>query len=98
DKLVACHNFHLRGTSHLKRQTTKDRRYDDREKVNSHQSIIIKRLKFVLKATAVCALVAAVAGYTFERGAERKAQKRCPMKGQLVDLGGHRIHLNCIGK
>ncbi|MFI6601441.1 alpha/beta fold hydrolase [Nonomuraea sp. NPDC050536] len=38
-----------------------------------------------------------VAGFGYEAFAERDDARRIPMPGRLVDVGGHRLHLDCTG-
>ena len=39
----------------------------------------------------------ALVGYIYERVAEAADAKTYPPPGQLVDVGGHRLHINCTG-
>ena len=42
-------------------------------------------------------IVAAVGGATYQWGATRRELASTPPPGQLVDVGGHRLHLWCTG-
>jgi pimeloyl-ACP methyl ester carboxylesterase len=53
-----------------------------------------KRLLFVL---AVLLAAFTTCGFVFERMTERAAN-RCPMLGQLVDVGGYKLHIYCQGQ
>ncbi len=44
------------------------------------------------------ALVAVVAGVIFQAAARAQDTRRYPPPGQLVDVGGHRLHLYCTGE
>jgi pimeloyl-ACP methyl ester carboxylesterase len=39
----------------------------------------------------------AVAGTLYQRAASRAAARRFPAPGQLIDVGGHRLHVTCSG-
>ena len=39
----------------------------------------------------------ALVGAIYERIAEAADAKTYPPPGQLVDVGGHRLHINCVG-
>ena len=51
----------------------------------------------VLIALLFLLVVAPLAGWTYERYAMRRDARRYPPPGRLVDVGGHRLHLVCIG-
>src|SRR5687767_4603005 len=42
-------------------------------------------------------IVLLVVGYFYEPWAEAADAKAYPPPGQLVDIGGYRLHINCIG-
>lgn len=54
-------------------------------------------LEIVLLALAGLVLVLIAAGMAYERLAEAADARRFPAPGRLVDVGGRRIHLNCLG-
>jgi pimeloyl-ACP methyl ester carboxylesterase len=52
-----------------------------------------------LALVAIIAVVAVpVAGYAYERLAESRDARRFPAPGRLVDVGGRRLHILCIGR
>ena len=54
-----------------------------------------------LRVSLICAsallILVAAAGYTYDRLATSRDKAKYPFKGQLVDLGGFRLHLYCTG-
>ena len=50
-----------------------------------------------LSASLALLLVLLLAGYIFEPLAEAADTKAYPPPGQLVDVGGYRLHINCTG-
>jgi len=50
-----------------------------------------------LGASLASLLVLMLVGYIFEPVAEAADAKAYPPPGQLVDVGGHRLHINCTG-
>src|SRR5215213_1345256 len=50
-----------------------------------------------LGASLAALLVLALVGYIYEPMAEAADAKAYPPPGQLVDVGGYRLHLNCTG-
>jgi len=56
-----------------------------------------KRWKLVLATFLGTLLLAAAAGALYERQATRRDERQFPPPGQLVDVGGRRLHLLCIG-
>ena len=56
--------------------------------------LVLKWLGIVVLALLVLALVA---GAVYEQYARREAAGRFPPRGQMVDIGGRKIHLDCRG-
>ncbi len=56
-----------------------------------------KRWKLILAGIAGALMLAAVAGALYERHAVRRDARRFPPPGQLVDVGGRRLHVQCLG-
>jgi pimeloyl-ACP methyl ester carboxylesterase len=52
-------------------------------------------LAIVLLSLLVAALVA---GFAYQQFAERSDERRFPAPGWLVDVGGHRLHVQCAGE
>jgi hypothetical protein len=46
---------------------------------------------------AALLFVSATTGYLYERGVDAEAVRRNSRIGQLVDVGGYRLHLDCQG-
>ena len=57
----------------------------------------MRKLKKFLVGLLLLLVVLAIAGYTCDRIATARDRKRYPYQGQLVDIGGYRIHLYCTG-
>jgi len=58
----------------------------------------MRKIRFFLVVILVLGVTAAAAGYAYDRIATWRDQRKFPAKGQLVDLGGYRIHLLCTGQ
>jgi pimeloyl-ACP methyl ester carboxylesterase len=56
-----------------------------------------RRWKVVLPGIVAAVAVAAAGGALYEQYAVRRDARRFPPPGQLVDVGGRRLHLLCIG-
>jgi pimeloyl-ACP methyl ester carboxylesterase len=56
-----------------------------------------RRAIFVVGGVIAIALLLLLTGYTFERLAEGRDLERFPPPGQLVDVGGRKLHINCQG-
>jgi pimeloyl-ACP methyl ester carboxylesterase len=58
----------------------------------------MRRLRrFAFFACFLC-VVAAVTGYAYDRAATLHDKKKYPLKGKLIDVGGYRLHLYCVGQ
>lgn len=57
----------------------------------------MRKLKKFLVGLLLLLVVLAITGYTCDRIATTRDRKRYPHQGQLVDIGGYRIHLYCSG-
>lgn len=55
------------------------------------------KLRVSLIAACALLLVVAAVGYCYDRLATSREKEQYPFKGQLVDLGGFRLHLYCTG-
>jgi pimeloyl-ACP methyl ester carboxylesterase len=58
---------------------------------------VTRRWKIALRVLAGAAIVLPLAGWLYERTAEARDARRFPPPGRLVDVGGRRLHLLCIG-
>jgi pimeloyl-ACP methyl ester carboxylesterase len=54
-------------------------------------------LAYALTGLVAASLLVALAGFCFESHVVARDAKRFPMRGQLVDVGGYRLHLYCTG-
>lgn len=52
----------------------------------------------VLQIILVILIGVAVAGFVYQSVASQRDKRRFPPPGQLVDVGGHRLHLNVMGE
>jgi pimeloyl-ACP methyl ester carboxylesterase len=46
----------------------------------------------------VALLVLAVAGAIYQTIATKRAERAYPPPGEMVDVGGYSLHINCVGK
>lgn len=54
-------------------------------------------LEWAMVGAALLLVLLVAAGYTLERVAEARDQRRFPPPGRLVDIGGRHLHLACLG-
>jgi pimeloyl-ACP methyl ester carboxylesterase len=59
---------------------------------------IMRRIWRPLLGLVVALLVLAVAGATYQAIATERAERAYPPPGQMVDVGGHSLHINCVGQ
>ncbi len=57
----------------------------------------MRKLRVSLTGAFTVLILIAAAGYSYDRLATSHERARYPLKGQLVDLGGFRLHLYCTG-
>lgn len=57
----------------------------------------MRRIKSFLRAAGIILIMLAISGYAFDRIATARDREHYPPNGQLVDVGGYRIHLYCSG-
>jgi hypothetical protein len=55
------------------------------------------KLRVSLIAICVALILMAAVGFWYDRVATARDKAQHPMQGQLVDLGGFRLHLYCTG-
>lgn len=55
------------------------------------------RANKILVAAALFLVLLAVIGRIYEVISEHRAAANCPVQGKLVDVGGYRLHLSCLG-
>jgi pimeloyl-ACP methyl ester carboxylesterase len=58
---------------------------------------VSRRWKIALRVAVGTAILLPLAGWLYERTAEARDARRFPPPGTLVDVGGRRLHLLCIG-
>ena len=90
--------FHLRVLRHeepflARTQTVEWRRYS----TSVPRWVFRSRRALLLTLAAVVAAVP-LAGLIYEAGADAQATSRFPPPGRLVDIGGRRLHLLCMGE
>ncbi len=58
----------------------------------------MRKLRLFFVVLGILGLTGGVAGYSFDRIATSRDKTKYALRGQLVDLGGYRIHLYCAGQ
>src|SRR5918993_1702786 len=58
----------------------------------------IRRIRMPLLGLVVALLVLAVAGAIYQAIATERAERAYPPPGQMVGVGGHSLHINCVGR
>src|SRR5918997_5024228 len=59
---------------------------------------IIRRIGKALLVLVVVLLALAVAGATYQAIATQRATRAFPAPGEMVDVGGYSLHINCVGQ
>src|SRR5918998_1682354 len=59
---------------------------------------LIRRIGRALLWLVVALLILAVAGAIYQAIATERAEQAYPPPGEMVDVGGHRVHINCVGQ
>ena len=59
---------------------------------------LLNVFRYTLLAEAACLLILAAWGFGYERISAARDLRLYPPPGQLIDLGGYRLHLNCTGE
>jgi pimeloyl-ACP methyl ester carboxylesterase len=60
--------------------------------------VILARVRRVLLTAAVILVFLVLAGATYQGAATALERRQFPHPGRLVDVGGHQLHLSCIGE
>jgi len=55
-------------------------------------------LRMIVRSLILLVLVIATAGFFYENISEARDRRFNPMPGQLVDVGGYKMHIDCIGQ
>lgn len=63
----------------------------------SKKTIVRGRAKRFFQGCVSILLIICIAGFVYEHVSRRFAPRLCPPQGRLVDIGGYRLHLYCIG-
>src|SRR5688572_21428902 len=58
----------------------------------------IRRIGKALLGSVVALLVLAVAGAIYQAIATMRAERAYPPPGEMVDVGGYSLHINCVGQ
>jgi pimeloyl-ACP methyl ester carboxylesterase len=58
----------------------------------------MRRIWRPLLGLVVVLLALAVAGATYQAVATERAERAYPPPGEMVDVGGHSLHINCVGQ
>jgi len=58
----------------------------------------MRRIGKVLLWSVVVLLVLAVAGAIYQAIATERAERAYPPPGEMVDVGGYSLHINCVGQ
>jgi pimeloyl-ACP methyl ester carboxylesterase len=59
---------------------------------------LMRRIGKALLGLVVILLVLAVAGAIYQAIATMRAERAYPSPGEMVDVGGHSLHINCVGQ
>ncbi len=59
---------------------------------------LVRRVTKVLLWSVVVLLVLAIAGTIYQAVATELAERAYPPPGEMVDAGGHSLHINCVGQ
>ena len=60
--------------------------------------VLLARVRRVLISAAVILVFLVLAGATYQGAATALERRQFPHPGRLVDIGGHQLHLHCIGQ
>ena len=60
--------------------------------------VLLARARRVLISAAVILMFLVLAGATYQGAATALERRQFPHPGRLVDIGGHQLHLHCIGQ
>jgi len=55
-------------------------------------------LRMIVRSLLVFAVLLALAGFVYENTSEARDRRFNPMPGQLVDVGGYKMHIDCMGQ
>jgi pimeloyl-ACP methyl ester carboxylesterase len=55
-------------------------------------------LRIIVRSLLILAILLAIAGFLYENISEARDRRFHPMPGQLIDVGGYKMHINCVGQ
>ena len=55
-------------------------------------------LRIIVRCLLILVILFAVTGFFYENISEARDRRFHPMPGQLVDVGGYRLHIYCLGQ
>src|ERR1035437_8394133 len=55
-------------------------------------------LRILVRCLLILVILLAVSGFFYENISEARYRRFHPMPGQLVDVGGYRMHIYCLGQ
>ncbi len=61
-------------------------------------TLVLRIIKWFLVSVAGIVVVALIAGRIYQEISESRDLERYPPPGQMVDVGGHLMHIDCIGE
>ena len=61
-------------------------------------ALVLKILKWLVVSVAGIVVVALIAGRVYQEISESRDLERYPPPGQMIDIDGHLMHINCIGE
>src|SRR5215218_1369616 len=59
---------------------------------------IMRRIGMLLLGLVFALLALAVAGAIYQAIATKRAERAYPPPGEMVDVGGYSLHINCLGQ
>src|ERR1041385_2042518 len=69
-------------------------RFGDHDAVARH---VARALRWVVAVEVVACAVLAIIGAVYEKSAQQRDRQLYHPPGKLVDVGGFRLHVNCMG-
>ena len=55
-------------------------------------------LRIIVRSLVILVVLLATAGFIYENISEARDRRFNPMPGQLIDVGGYKMHINCTGQ
>ncbi len=57
-----------------------------------------RRLRIIVRSLLALVILLATSGFLYENISEARDRRFHPMPGQLIDVGGYKMHINCTGQ